>query len=112
MSNGQAAGFIWVACDVMTSTVTIWNSRNHANDPGSLFLPVRMAGHLFAALWITSVSLRLNPIGTVLGIALALGFAGYSLAGGRLSEKFLAMPGLLMVAWLLLLAWHAHQVSH
>ena len=42
---------------------------------------------------------------------LALGFAGYTLAGGRLPEQALAVPGALMAAWLLLLAWDLHRAA-
>ncbi len=103
---GTGSGFLWVGCDVIASTGLIWNC---GSQPGTaVFGPIRMAGHLFAALWIASVSLQLGPLGEALGCLLALGFAGYTLAGGRLPEKFLAAPGLLLLLWLVLLAGKAH----
>ena len=105
---GIAAGFIWVTCDVIASTGLIWNRGSSATSRVVL-TPTRMAGHLFAAIWIASVSMQLNIFGLSIGFALALSFAAYTLAGGRLPDKFLAAPGVLMLTWLLLLSWRAHQ---
>lgn len=103
---GRASGFIWIACDVVAGTGVIW-TRQESTAPG--YLPVRMAGHLFAAIWVASVSLHLGWAGEIVGFLLALGFAAHTLAGGRLPESALAIPGGLMVLWLLLLAWTVHQ---
>ncbi len=102
----QGAGLAWVVCDVVASTGLIWTARGQAEVGTALFTPVRMAGHLFAAVWIALVSATLGTVALVVGLALALGFAVYTLAAGRLPQKVLAVPGLLMVAWLLLLAAH------
>lgn len=109
---GLASGFFWVVCDVIASTGLIWDQRRRPHGPASTWLSIRMAGHLFAAIWVVSVSLQLGTTGIVIGIALAFGFAGYTLAGGRLPEKALAVPGVLMMTWLLLLAWRVHQGVH
>ena len=106
---GQAAGLLWIACDVIASTGNIWNSRTCSANSTSVFLPIRMAGHLFAALWIVYLSLQLPALGLAVGVALALGFAGYTLAGGRISQKALGGPALLLFAWLLLLARDVRQ---
>lgn len=102
---GQAAGFLWVACDVVAGTGLIWSSRSQTGPAEATYTPIRMAGHLFAAIWIALVSIHLGAIGTVIGFALAFLFAAYTLAAGRIPEKALAAPGLLMFAWLLLLSW-------
>lgn len=107
---GQASGFLWIACDVVAGIGVIWY-RDRIASATPVFLPVRMAGHLFAAIWVAGVSLHLGWAGMAVGALLALGFAGYTLAGGRLPEKALAVPGALMVAWLLLLAWSLHQAT-
>lgn len=107
---GIAAGFLWVTCDVIASTGLIWNRGSSGTNP-IVFTPIRMAGHLFAAIWIAAVSSQLDVFVTSIGFVLALSFAAYSLAGGRLSDKFLVFPGLLMLIWLLLLTWRAHQGS-
>ncbi len=105
------AGFLWVACDVIASTGLIWNGHSNSEDSSKTFLPVRMAGHLFAAIWIVFASYRMGLHIGILGSFLALGFVAYTLAAGRLPEKSLAVPGLLMLVWLLLLAWKTHQES-
>lgn len=107
---GIAAGFLWVACDVIASTGLIWNRASPGINP-AVFTPIRMAGHLFAGIWIAAVSLQLDVLSVSLGFLLAVSFATYTLAGGRLPDKFLAAPGLLMLIWLLLLSWRAHQGS-
>ncbi len=109
--SGQAAGFLWVACDVVASTGLIWSSRSQAGPMEATYTPIRMAGHLFAAIWIALVSIHLNAFGALTGFALAFCFAAYTLAAGRIPEKALAAPGLLMFAWLLLLAFHVHPLA-
>ena len=103
---GQAAGLFWVGCDVVMSVATIWQSRDRPKF-ASQYVPVRMAGHLFAAVWIVSASIHAGMGTLVVGSLLGLGFALYTLAGGRLPEKALAPTGLLVVAWLALIA---HQL--
>lgn len=111
LQAGQAAGFVWVACDVVAGTGLIWSSRNHAELARATYTPIRMAGHLFAAIWIALVSVRLNAFDVFVGFALAFSFAGYTLAAGRIPEKALAAPGLLMFVWLLLLSFHVHRLA-
>lgn len=108
---GQASGFLWVACDVIASTGLIWASRDASGTGTPIYNAVRMAGHLFAGVWIAAVSWRLGGAGLAVGWALAAGFAIYTLAAGRLPAKVLALPGLLMAAWLLLLARHAQAAG-
>ena len=107
---GQAAGFLWVACDVIAGIGLIWSSRDHAEPAEATYTPIRMAGHLFAAIWVALVSLHLNALGVFVGFALAFSFAGYTLAAGRIPEKALAAPGLLMFMWLLLLSFHVYRL--
>lgn len=107
---GQAAGFLWVGCDVIAGTGLIWSSR-HAGLADATYTPIRMAGHLFAAIWVALVSLHLGAFGVFLGFALAFSFAAYTLAAGRIPKKALAVPGLLMFAWLLLLSFHVHRLA-
>ena len=108
---GQGAGVAWVVCDVVAGVGLIWTARPQPGVGRPLFDAVRMAGHLFAAVWIALVSIRLGGAALPVGVLLALGFAVYTLAAGRLPQKALAAPGLLMVAWLVLLARHAAQVA-
>ena len=103
---GVGSGLLWIASDVIASTGRLWNQSSQTAD--RVFVPIRMAGHLFAAIWIVSVSLQLGTVVATLGIVLALGFATCTLAGGRLPEKFLAVPGVLLLSWFLVLAWKAH----
>ena len=108
--EGQAAGFLWVGCDVVAGTGLIWSS-GHAGLAAATYTPVRMAGHLFAAIWAALVSLHLGATGVLVGFALAISFAAYTLAAGRIPEKALAAPGLLMFAWLLMLSFHVHRLA-
>lgn len=106
---GQAVGVAWVACDVVAGIGLIWTAAQHPDVGTAIFTAVRMAGHLFAAIWIALASVALGPLGLIVGIALAFGFAAYTLAAGRLPEKVLAVPGVLMIVWLLLIARHFFQ---
>ena len=105
---GQGTGLAWIACDVVAATGLIWTARGAAEVGAAVFTPVRMAGHLFAAVWVALASVRLGGPMLPVGAALALGLAAYTLAAGRLPQKALALPGVLMVAWLLLLAARLH----
>lgn len=104
---GQGSGIGWVVCDVVASVGLLWTARDQADVGRVVFKAVRMAGHLFAAVWITLVSVHLGGAALIVGAALALGFAIYTLAAGRLNEKTLAAPGLLLIIWFVLLARHA-----
>lgn len=108
---GQGAGLAWVVCDVVASTGLIWKARDQTESRTAIFTPVRMAGHLFAAVWVALVSAALGGAALPVGAALAFGFAVFTLAAGRLPSKVLALPGLLMVVWLLLLAAHFHAAQ-
>lgn len=105
---GQGAGLAWVVCDVVAGMGLIWTARGPAELATAVFAPIRMAGHLFAAVWIALVSRWLGGAALPVGAALALGFSAYTLAAGRLPPKALALPGVLLIAWLLLLAAHFH----
>ena len=108
---GQAAGYLWVVCDVIASTGLIWTQGAKGDAEAQVFGAVRMAGHLFAGIWIGSVSVRLGvPVRTI-GFVLAATLAGYTLAGGRLPEKALAVPSVLMLIWLPSLAYHVHSAA-
>ena len=102
----QAGGCLWVVCDVIASVGSLWNRRNTGRLQTSVFTPIRMAGHLFASIWVVGVSLRLGTLGMIVGVVLAAGFVIYTLAAGRLPEKTLSVPGLFMVLWLVLLSIH------
>lgn len=108
---GQASGFLWVGCDVVAGTGMIWSSRSQTGPAEATYTPIRMAGHLFAAVWVALVSLHLGAFGVFVGFALAFSFAIYTLAAGRIPEKALAVPGLLIFAWLLLLSFHVHHLA-
>ena len=107
----QGTGLAWIVCDVVASVGLIWAGKQPAVAGPAAFTSVRMAGHLFAAVWIALASYSLGSVGMAVGFPLALGFAGYTLAAGRLPEKALAVPGVLMLGWLLLLAYHFHQTA-
>ena len=107
----QGSGVAWVVCDVVASVAMIWTVRDHAEIGQALSNAIRMAGHLFAAVWVALVSVALGGAAMPVGVVLALGFAAYTLAAGRMPQKALAVPGLLLVAWLALLARHVAQLT-
>lgn len=106
----QATGLAWVVCDIIASIGMLWTARWDNEAAERVFNAIRMAGHLFAGIWIACASIRLGPAGLVVGGLLALSFVIYTLAAGRLPEKALAVPGVLMAGWLLLLAHHFLQI--
>ena len=108
---GQGSGVAWVVCDVVASVTMIWTVRAHAEIGQAIANAIRMAGHLFAAVWVALVSVALGGAAMPVGVVLALGFAAYTLAAGRMPQKALAVPGLLLVAWLALLARHVAQLT-
>lgn len=110
---GMSMGLAWIVCDVVASIGMIWTAHGQVDTGTTIFTPVRMAGYLFAAVWIVLASMTLGPLELLVGSAVALGFAVFTLAAGRLPPKALALPGLFLVAWLLLLAvqFHTTQAS-
>ena len=108
---GQGAGVAWIACDLVAGVGILWTADRTGDVGPVVFNAVRMAGHLLAAIWIALVSETLDLSGLVVGSLLVASFFVHTLMAGRLPEKALAVPGVLMLAWLVLLARHFHLVA-
>ncbi len=95
----KAAGYGWVALDVLTGILMI-------NDiPHDIGWAIRLGGHVLAGVWIVSSSLvsKAWPV-TVVGVVTGLWLGGYSFAGDVLAEPFLRPAGILILIWFALLA--------
>ena len=106
---GQACGYLWVLCDVVAALGMLWNWRADETHAGSVFVPVRMAGHLFASVWVVVLSWSVGGFLRVDALLLAVAFSGYSLAAGRLPMKAQALGVPLMALWLVGLGWVVAQ---
>ena len=107
----KGAGLAWIACDVVAGVCAIWTTRDPSGPDSATYAAVRMAGHLFAAVWVATMSAALGAAGLVVGWPLALSFVAYTLAAGRLPQWTLALPGVLLAGWLLLVARYFLQVA-
>ena len=107
----KGAGLAWIACDVVAATGAIWRGREASKRDAASWNVVRMAGHLFAAIWIAAASAALGTVGLVTGWLLASTFAAFTLAAGRLPRWTMAVPGALMIGWLLLVAYYFQEIA-
>ncbi|MFC9544537.1 hypothetical protein ACFTXK_07825 [Streptomyces sp. NPDC056956] len=99
-SWAKAAGYGWVALDVLAGILAI-------NDvPHDIAWPVRLGGHVLAGVWIMSSSLvsKSWPV-TLVGTLTGFWLASYSLVGDVLPESALAPAGICIVIWFALLAY-------
>ena len=96
---------------MVAATGAIWTGRNAPEQSGATWNAVRMAGHLFSAIWIASASATFGTAGLSTAWLLALAFVTYTLAAGRLPPWTLAVPGALTVGWLLLVARHFQEIA-
>ena len=107
----KGAGLAWIACDVVAATGAIWAGREASQQSAAIWMAVRMAGHLFAAIWIATASSVLDAVGLSTSWLLALAFITYTLAAGRLPQWVLAVTGVLKIGWLLLVARHFQEIA-
>ncbi|MFD5750327.1 hypothetical protein [Streptomyces sp. NPDC127033] len=93
------AGYAWVVLDVLTGVLVI-------NDvPHGTAWPVRLAGHIFAGIWIATTSLCVEVLVIrVVGVAAGVWLFGYTFVATVLPEPALGPAGVLTTAWFVLLA--------
>ena len=95
----RAAGYSWLAIDVLAGALLINNVSHDIADP------VRLGGHILGGLWVAvasfhSTSLAIRVVGMVGGLWLG----GYTFVATIAPEGALAPAGILITIWLILLA--------
>lgn len=97
----KAAGYGWIAIDVLSGILTI-NAV-----PYEITWPVRLGGHVLAGVWIamTSVFLRRHPVVTAAGVVTGVSLGGCSFVIAHTSEAILAPSSILIMVWFAMLAW-------
>lgn len=95
----KAAGYSWVALDVLTGIMSI---NGVAYD---ITWPVRLGGHVFAGTWILMSSLfaRHQPT-RVVGALAGIWLGSYSFVANIAPHAALAPSSLLIIVWFVLLA--------
>ncbi|MBG0823546.1 hypothetical protein HS048_22730 [Planomonospora sp. ID91781] len=104
----KAAGYAWVALDVLTGILMI-NAVEY-----DTAWAVRLGGHVLAGVWIVASSLvsRSWPV-RVVGVITGAWLAGYSFVGTLLAEEFLRPAGIMILVWFALLAiFHRDDPEH
>ena len=95
----QAAGYGWIAIDVLAGVLAI-NGL-----PFDTYWPVRMGGHVLAGTWIIGSSLLTSKRAVlIVGLITGLDLGGYSFFGTVLPMTFVYPAGILIVVWLILIA--------
>ncbi len=100
----RAAGYGWVLLDVTVGVLML----NHV--PYQIAYPIRLGGHIFAGTWITLTSLRASGAMRVVGVVTGIWLAGYSFVSPFVSPKALGPDSVLVLVWLLIIAWR-HRSS-
>ena len=97
----KAAGYGWLVLDILCGAMII-------NDvPHSIAWPIRLGGHIFAGVWLVTVSLLRPPLGIrIVGVVTGVWLATYTFFGTVLPVTVLGPPGVLTCVWFGLLAWH------
>jgi len=90
----RAAGYAWVALDVLAGVLMI-NGID-----GEIAWAVRLGAHMMAGVWIVSSSTVAHSwITRIVGIVTGLWLGGYSLVAPQLGEEFLRPAGILILVW-------------
>lgn len=94
----RVAGYVWLVVDMGTDLAQLGGVSK------SVYLPVRLAVNLLAALWIASASWPQRGIIRALGVFVALDFASYSLLGLSFAWVFfVTLPSLVLLpVWFVL----------
>ncbi|MFB7085727.1 hypothetical protein [Streptomyces sp. NPDC056296] len=97
----KAAGYGWIALDVLTGIMTI-------NDvPYEITWPVRLGGHVLAGVWIvmSSAHARQRSLRIIGGLT-GLWLGAYSFIANVAPEPVLYPASMLIIVWFTLLALH------
>lgn len=90
----RAAGYAWVALDVLAGVLMI----NGIDD--EIAWTVRLGAHVMAGVWIVSSSMVARSwVTRLLGVITGLWLGGYSLVAPQLGEEFLRPAGILILFW-------------
>lgn len=98
----KAAAYIWLIVDMATDLMQV------ADTPKSLYLPIRLAVNVLAALWIVAASWRMKGATRVIGLIVAVSTALYSAVAPYSSLAFLVtLPALVLLPlWFLFVGRH------
>jgi len=104
----KAAGYGWIAIDVLSGILTI-NAVPHEST-----WPVRLGGHVLAGVWIamSSVYLRRHPVVTAVGVVTGVWLGGCSFVIAHAPDAILAPSSILIMVWLAMLAWVHRPGAH
>lgn len=90
----KAAGYGWLFLDVTTGVLTL----NHV--PRDLAINVRLGGHIFAGIWIATVSLSGSRLIRIVGVLMSALLFGYTFLSPFLPLKALSATSFLYLIWL------------
>lgn len=99
-SWAAAAGYGWLVLDVTTGVSII------SGVPGAVAEYFRLSGHIFGGVWIAVASLQGAGVTKVIGCIAGIWLTSYTFASATLPPLFLAPASVLVLAWLLLVAWN------
>lgn len=95
----RAAGYSWIAIDVLSGVMTM-NDVEY-----DIAWPVRLGGHVLAGVWIATASyLAAHPVVRVVGVLTGVWLGGYSFVAEIAPEQVIYPAGLLIVVWFAALA--------
>jgi hypothetical protein len=97
MPWARAGGYSWVAIDVMLNVAAI----NGA--PLDTLMPLRLGGHVLAAVWIADAARSAGGIVGVVGTVLAVLLGGHAVSAPWVPAWVLFLPFTLIPVWLVLL---------
>jgi hypothetical protein len=93
----RAAGYAWLAIDVMLNVASV-NGMTLA-----AVTPFRLGGHVLAATWVADAALASSGLVVPVGLALAALLAGHALTAPWIPPWVLFVPFALIPVWLVLL---------
>jgi len=96
-SWSRACGYAWIAIDVMLNVAGI----NGAALPS--VMPLRLGGHVLAAVWIADAALAAGALVQPVGLILAALLGFHALAAPWIPEWVLFIPFAMIPLWLVLL---------
>lgn len=93
----RAAAFGWLTVDIAVGIMTL----NLV--PYDIYMPMRLGGHVMAAMWLITVSVLSRPlIIQILGVIAGLWLGLFSFFGALLPVVVVGPPGVLVVVWILI----------
>jgi hypothetical protein len=99
----RACGYSWIAIDVMLNVAAV----NGMALPS--LMPLRLGGHVLAAVWIADAAVWAGGLVKAVGIVLAALLAFHALAAPWIPAWFLFIPFALIPAWLALVGWQLQR---